>query len=206
MLITAQRLAQLAPGANRDLIAVLAPIMNTALPAAGISSTLRVAHFMGQMAHESSGFSTLKESLNYRDPARLDAMFSAVKGVADAKALIAKGQEAIANRVYGGRMGNGPEASGDGWRYRGRGIVQITGKENYQRFGKIAGLDLVNNPDLAMDPKNAVDIAIAYWTHHNLNALADKDDCEGITRKINGGLNGLAHRAQLTTDAKRIFV
>jgi predicted chitinase len=163
-----------------------------ALKAAGISSPTEVAMFMSQMDVESGGFKALSENLNYK-PDRLASVFPKYfRGAADAAQVAAGGPEAIANRVYGGRMGN--TDPGDGYRYRGRGVIQLTGKANYERYGKLIGVDLVNNPDLAADPDIAAKIAIAYWKDRNVSGPAQQGDVRAVTYKINGGQNGLADR------------
>ena len=160
----------------------------------GIDTPLRRAHFLAQLAHESGGFTRLVENLNYSAdglrrtwPSRFDAK---------AAAEYARKPERIANKVYGSRLGNGGEASGDGWRFRGRGYIQLTGRANYMDYShKLFGdYRLVSNPDLAADPKVAIQLAAEYWKAKGLNALADKDDLNGITRKINGGLIGIEGR------------
>lgn len=172
-------------------------------PGTSLTTPLRRAHFMAQLAHETGGFKRLVENLNYSAealqrtwPSRFDA--------AMAKAY-ARQPERIANRVYGGRLGNGPEASGDGWRYRGRGFIQLTGRDNYARYSHLVFGDdrLVRDPSQAAEPAVAMRIALAYWDANGLNTLADKDDLEGITRRINGGLIGLADRRRWLDHFKR---
>jgi putative chitinase len=146
------------------------------------------------------------ENLNYRDPVRLDAIFSAVRGTDDALALIRCGPEAIANRVYAGRLGNGDEASGDGWRYRGSGYKQLTGRSNYREIGAIVNLDLEGNPELAREPKTAARVAFAFWDARQCSRLADVGDVEGVTEKINGPAKlGLAERRTATLKALSIW-
>jgi putative chitinase len=103
----------------------------------------------------------------------------------------------IASRVYANRMGNGPEDSREGWRYRGRGIIQLTGKDNYERYGNIIGVDLVSDPELACDPVVSLQVACEYWKQRNINEDADNDDIYAITKKINGGTIGINHRIEL---------
>jgi len=105
--------------------------------------------------------------------------------------------------VYGDRMGN--VQPGDGWRYRGRGLVHLTGRENYQRAQTATGIALVSNPDLAADPEIAVRLAVWYWNSKNLNLLADVDNCTALTKRINGGTNGLADRTERTKRAKALL-
>jgi len=135
MMITSDTLKRFAPkviDAERPAIA-----LENARVQSSVNSARRLCHFMGQVFVETAGFTVLEENLNYKNPDRLDMIFSAVKGRDDAVALIAKGPEAIANRVYANRLGNGNEASGDGWRYRGSGYKQLTGRANFRVIGNI---------------------------------------------------------------------
>ncbi|OEC45004.1 glycoside hydrolase family 19 [Pseudomonas sp. 1D4] len=161
----------------------------------------RQSAFLAQAAHESSGFTRLTENLNYSATglaATWPGRFRGADGQPNALArALHRRPEAIANVVYANRMGNGPEASGDGWRYRGRGLLQITGRAQYQRCGAALGLPLVEQPDLLAQPEPAVLSAAWFWQVNGLNELADARDFEAITRRINGGLNGLAERRAL---------
>lgn len=169
--------------------------MTPAIPSGyGLDTKLRKAHFLAQLAHESGGFTRLVENLNYSAdglrrtwPSRFDAKKAAE---------CARKPELIANTVYADRLGNGDEASGDGWRFRGRGYIQLTGRANYMDFSHrlFGDYRLVTNPDLAADPAVAIQLAAEYWKVKDLNALADKDDLNAITRKINGGLIGIEGR------------
>ena len=183
----------------------------TALEAARQTSSVttprRLCHFMGQVFVETNGFTSMVENLNYKNPERLDAIFSAVKGTDDARALIAQGPEAIANRVYANRLGNGDEASGDGWRYRGSGYKQLTGRANYREIGGIVNLDLENNPELAREPDSAARVAFAFWDARQCSPLADDGDVEGVTEKVNGPAKlGLQERRAATVRALGIWI
>ena len=162
-----------------------------AMNGAGIKDPKEQAMFMAQMDHESGGFKTYEENLNYSAKGLRSTFGKYFKTDAEA-AQYARNPEAIANKVYGGRMGN--TDPGDGWKYRGRGAVQLTGKDNYTAAGKALGLDLANNPDLAKDPEVAAKVATWYWKQRNLGLMAQDGNVEGVTRKINGGTNGLADR------------
>jgi putative chitinase len=181
---------------------VHAAALEAARMTSSVTSHRRLCHFMGQIFVETCGLTTLEENLRYRDPMRLDLIFSAVKGTADAEALIKRGAEAIANRVYANRNGNGNEASGDGWRYRGSGYKQLTGRRNFREIGAIVGIDIENNPDMARDPGPAARIAFAYWDACKCSPLADEGDVEAITVKVNGPARlGLAERRAATLRA-----
>lgn len=168
----------------------------------GINTPRRIAHFLAQLSHESAGFTRFEENLNYKTPARLDAMFSLVKGPADAASLIARGPKAIGNRVYAGRNGNGNEASGDGFRYRGMCPIQLTGRANYAKASARSGIDLVGDPDQVLTPAIGAKVSADYWASCALNDEADSDQITKITAAINGpALAGLAERK---TEFKRL--
>ena len=159
-----------------------------------VNTKLRLAHFFSQISHE-SGLKPISENLNYSAQGLIQT-FS--KYFTTTEALIfARKPEKIANRVYANRMGNGDEKSGDGWKYRGRGFIQITGKINYFQLANDTDLDCLKNPDLLLQEANAMISALWFWNKAGLNKLADKNDIKGITRKINGGYNGLEHRTEL---------
>jgi len=160
-----------------------------------LNSPLRIAHFMAQIEHE-SGLKPISENLNYSAD-RLRVIFPKYFISKEDALRYARQQERIANRVYANRMGNGNEASGEGWKYRGRGFIQITGKENYFRLANDTDLDCLKNPDLLLEEANAMLSALWFWNLKGLNALADKNDIVSITKKINGGLNGIEHRKEL---------
>lgn len=157
----------------------------------GIKDPKEQAMFMAQLDHESGGFRNYEENLNYSAAGLRKTFGKYYKTDAEA-AADARNPEAIANKVYGGRMGN--EDPGDGFKFRGRGAIQLTGRDNYDAAGKALGLDLVNNPDLAKDPANAAKIAAWYWKKNNLGAAGKAGDVTAATRRINGGTNGLADR------------
>lgn len=175
----------------------------------GINTPLRQAHFIAQTGHESSGFRKVEEGLNYSESALL-SMFSKRITPAQAKKygrneLHAADQKMIASIIYANRNGNGDIESGDGYRYRGRGLIQITGKANYAALVEQLGADVVSNPDLLTGYKLAAESAAAWWKNHGLNELADSDDVTRITRIINGGINGLEDRKSRLTKAKGIL-
>lgn len=169
-----------------------------------IDTTKRQAAFIGQCMHESAGFKTLNENLNYSAKALMATWPSRFPNEEIANEY-ARNPEKIANKVYGGRMGNDVESSGEGWKYRGRGIKQLTGKENYERCGAGLGIDLVENPDLLLDPRYAALSAGWFWNKHNLNDLADKGDIETMTKRINGGLLGLDARKAAIKKAESVL-
>ena len=175
-----------------------------------INTPQRVAAFLAQTSHESGGYTMLSENLNYKAatlaacwPNRFATLGPDKKPKKDEKGksiptavanAIAGKPELIANMVYSARMGNGPAESGEGWKFRGRGLKQLTGKDNYARCGRDLGVDLVGNPDLLLEPTYAARSAGWFWKSNSLSTYADKGDLEGMTKRINGGLIGYAER------------
>jgi putative chitinase len=179
------------------------------LPKYGITTERRVAHFLSQCAHESGGFKRLEENLNYSSKA-LRSVFgryfgSAPKASADE---YARNPEMIANRVYNDtyrkyKMGNTQE--GDGWRFRGRGLKQLTGRDNYTRFGKSVGMSAEEAAEYVATPAGAIESACWFWDTNKLNDIADGDDVKRMTKKINGGSIGLDDRKKRYTNALKVL-
>jgi len=157
-----------------------------------INNPNRVENFLAQLAHESHGFKYTVENLNY-SARRLRQIFRKYFTYEESLEFQRK-PERIANRVYAGRMGNGDEASGEGYKYRGRGLIQLTGKYNYQQLSKATGIDFIKSPDKLKEPKYSLLAAAWYWNSRKLNGYADNIDVRAITRRINGGYNGLNDR------------
>jgi len=192
-----------------------------------INTKFRIAAFLAQCAHESGGFTMLEENLNYKaatlaacwpprfavqepDPnkpgktrAKKDEKNKNIP-TAVANSIAGK-PELIANLCYSSRMGNGPAESGEGWAYRGRGLKQLTGKDNYTRCGAGIGADFVNHPELLLQPQYAALSAAWFWSANKLDAFADKEDIEGMTKKINGGLIGIENRKKRYNDCIASF-
>lgn len=204
-MITAELLRKFAPKIKEPETHAVA--LENARQTSSVTTPRRLCHFLGQVFVETAGFTSMIENLNFKDPVRLDGIFKNIHGLEDAKALIKLGPEAIANRAYAGRLGNSPdEKIGDGWRYRGSGYKQLTGRDNYKEIGNIIGLDLVNNPQLAREPESAAKIAFAFWDVRNCSPLADHGDTEGVTEKINGPAKlGLIERRDATSRAIAIW-
>ena len=166
------------------------------LPEYEINTPQRIAAFVAQCAHESGGFMVLKENLNYR-PATLRKIFAKYfpdDSIAEQYCSLPNRQEAIANRVYANRMGNGDEASGDGYRYCGRGLIQLTGKENYTSFADSLEISPEEVPEYLATFEGAAQSACWFWESNNLNQWADKGDILTLTKRINGGTIGLEDR------------
>ena len=168
-----------------------------------INTALRKAAFIGQCGHESGGFRVLEENLNYKPealmrvwPSRFDA-----ENVDE----YAHKPEKIANKVYAGRMGNGNEESGEGWKYHGRGLIQLTGKDNYTLCGDSLQADLLHHPELLVGQQYAALSAGWFWRKHGLNELADTKQYETMTKRINGGLLGQDDRLKRINHALEVL-
>jgi putative chitinase len=186
----------------------------TLLTKNGIDTPIRLAHFFAQIDHESGGGKRLVENLNYSKERLLKIFMSDFDTNKDRKLseneikvaeMLARKPEQIANFVYARQNGNGNVNSGDGWRYRGRGYIQITGRYNYSELSKDTGIDFVSKPELLEQEANAIVSAIWFWNDKDINKLADNDDIVKVTRTINGGLNGIEHRKELLDRYKRHF-
>lgn len=167
--------------------------LNEILPEYQIHTPQRVAAFIAQCAHESGGFKFLKENLNYKAPS-LRRVFPKYFPTDELAKAYEKRPQMIANRVYAGRMGNGPEDSGDGWKYCGRGLIQLTGKNNYTFFAASLDMDVEDVPEYLETFEGAVQSACFFWEQNSLNQWADKGDILTLTKKINGGTIGLDDR------------
>jgi putative chitinase len=197
---TAAQLQKIVPPLTAEKADSLTHPLNLAMGEAEINTPLRQAAFIAQVAYESQGFSRFVENLNYRADRLLDVFG---KYFTDSEAQeFAHQPEKIANRVYANRLGNSDEASGDGWRYRGRGFIQLTGKDNYREAGKYLHLDLVGQPELVEGLEVGARVAAWYWASRNLNPYADRGQFDTITKRINGGLNGLLDRRAYYKRAK----
>jgi len=171
------------------------PALAAAMKEFEIDSPKRIAMFLAQCAHESAYFGTTRENLNYSADG-LKKIFPKYFKDRDAQDYHRQ-PEKIANVVYSGRMGNGDEDSGDGWRYCGRGFIQLTGKSNYDACGKALGVDLSENPQYLETPEGAARSAAWFWKKNGLNQFADAGDIKGATKRINGGFIGLEDRTEI---------
>ena len=202
MQITADQLRQLFP--NNKYLDDLAECLNDSFDKYEINTVNRAAGFLAQCGHESNGFTVLKENLNYKAEA-LNKIFHKYFPTVESAQAYADNPEKIANKIYANRMGNGDEASGDGYKFRGRGAIQLTGRDNYTRFGATLGLD----PDSCVADMETLDggveSAMWFWKNNGLNAICDADDIVHMTKKVNGGTIGLAERTALYNKAKGIL-
>jgi putative chitinase len=184
LLITVQRL--IAAGVPPTQARQFAESLAAACARFDITTPARVAGFVAQCRVESADFTRLEENLHYTTPERIRSVFpSRVPSLADAARLV-RNPQALANRVYQSRLGNGPEASGDGWRYRGRGIVQLTGRANYADAAEALARPYVEQPELVALPADACLTAAWYWHSRKLSILADSAQWDAITRAVNG--------------------
>ena len=193
MQITQQQLGQILPG--NPYLEHWCEALNKILPDYDITTPQRTAAFLAQCAHESGGFKAIKENLNYR-PATLVTLFKKYFDLPTAERYCAMPdkQAAIANKIYANRMGNGPEESGDGYRYCGRGLIQLTGKDNYTRYAQSTEQTVEDASEHLTTFEGCVQSAAWFWEANNLNQYADSGDILTMTKRINGGTIGLEDR------------
>lgn len=194
MPINEQQLLQILPKA-RPVAGLFVPALNRAMLRWKIDSRLRQAAFIAQIGHESGQLRNLVENLNYRadrirEIGQASSSTSRWRSLVPRAAELAGNPERLANAVYGGRMGNGPEASGDGWRFRGRGLIQLTGRDNYRAAAEALGLPLLDEPQLLEQAEHAAQSAAWWWKAHGLNELADAGKIQDIGSIINTGQPG----------------
>ena len=202
MQITTEQLNEIIPG--NAYLDHWCEALNQILPEYGIDTPQRVASFLAQCAHESGGFKALKENLNYKAES-LTKVFHKYFPTLELANQYAKQPEKIANKVYANRMGNGPEESGDGYRYCGRGLIQLTGHDNYQAFADSLEMDIEEVPSYLETFEGAIQSACWFWESNNLNAYADAGDILGMTKRINGGTIGLEDRQRHYQHALHVF-
>lgn len=187
----------------------LVDVLNGTFNVWGIKTVRQQAAFIGQCGHESGNFRVIEENLNYRAATLLKLFPKTPKrpwGFTPEEAAAYERQpRKIANRIYGNRMGNRGEESGDGWRFRGSGYLQLTGHANFYHAGKALGEDFVMDPDLVRTPKFAALTAGWFWSTHNCNELAEAGDWTALTKKINGGTIGLQDRVHHIDEAMNVL-
>jgi putative chitinase len=190
--------------ASPELVEALAPILADRLSAAQIDTPFRLAHFLAQGAVETWMFRRLEEDLSYR-ATRIVAVWPRLKARAD---LLAMNPEALGNAAYANINGNGDEVSGDGYRFRGRGLFCLTGRGNYDAADKALGdpaQHLTNDPDLVAQPIMAIQTAISFWHARNINEAADADDISRVTKLVNGASMAIADRAIIKSRALKLL-
>lgn len=200
-MLTVEQFKKLFPG-NKEADAWTAAL-NAILPKYGITTPLRLAGFLSQCGHESEGFTAVKENLNYSAEALTRTWPK--RFPTEVAAKYARQPERIGNRAYANRLGNGPEESGDGWKHRGRGVIQLTGKDNYVAFAKAVGKSYEEIVAYLETKEGAVESACWYWATRSLNRLADAGNVLALTKAINGGTNGLADRKARYAKAEEVL-
>jgi len=196
MILNLDALAQLTPQAL-DVYRLAFQRADTVFPRFGLTTRLRIQHFLAQCLHETAGLTRSVESLNY-SAERLMVVWPLRFPSLESAQACAHMPEQIAERVYGRRMGN--IQPGDGWRFRGRGLLQLTGRTSYAMAGVGLGLPLVEQPELVIDEAHALEVAGWVWKSKGCNVFADDDDLTRVTRQINGGFNGIASRRNWLSD------
>ncbi len=203
-MLTDDSLKQIMPKLPDAKRAALLPPLQSALNEFAVNTPKREAAFLAQIAHESGELTIFVENLNYSAQGLMATWPKRFPDLTTAQRY-ERNPEKLANYVYANRVGNGDEASGDGWRFRGRGPIQITGRENYQKYGSRLNVDLINNADKAATPEVGFRVAGLYWRENGLNELADGEMFETITKRINGALKGLEDRKQYYARAKQVL-
>jgi putative chitinase len=193
MQVTLELLQKICPKTRADVLSKYVQPINTVAEHFEINTPKRMAAFLAQTAHESGGFNFIKENLNYSAEG-LQKIFKKYFPTPELAQQYARQPEKIANRVYSGRMGNGDEASGDGWKFCGRGVIQLTGRFNYTKFAESLEMDIDEAVAYLETPEGAVVSAGWFWDKNKLNAICDRDDFILLTKRINGGTIGLKDR------------
>lgn len=202
-MITKEDIRSIFPNAKEEILDALVNSQDILAEKYEVNSPLRMAHFLGQTALESGGFRLTEENLNYSAD-RLLAVFPKYFKNIDARAYHRQ-PEKIANHVYANRMGNGDEDTGDGYKFRGRGLIQLTGRNNYTLFADDNNMTLEDAVDYLNTPEGAIESAAWFWYKNNVNDLADSDNIRSVTKRVNGGDHGLAERTSYTNKFKDIL-
>lgn len=196
-MISRETLKKLWPHAPQKLIDAISAQSGAVFDKYKINTSLRIAHFLAQVSHESDGGRITEENMNYTTAARIAAVWPSRFTTESAQPYV-RNPRALADKVYNGRMGNAV-GSDDGYNYRGRGLLQITGRESYDRIGGATGLSLEDQPELAYQPEHALEVAAAEFVSLGCLPFCDKDNIVGVTKRVNGGTIGLdSRRAWLT--------
>lgn len=206
-IVTIPRLRAICPKARGDILETIITDAPAEFPKAGLDDHIKIAHFIAQIATESAGLSRLDENLTYTTTARLIQVFGKKRfpTVASAKPFV-RNPEALANFVYAGKNGNSEK--GDGFAYRGSGLIQLTGRGNFRTVGSLVGMKLESNPELAREPDSALRIALGYWIANKISTVAGAataDAVKAVTKRINPKLVGLSHRQEFFRKAIKAF-
>ena len=202
-MITREQLHKIMPKSLR--IDLYLPVLNRYAEEYEVNTPLRMAHFLAQVATESGEMNYHVENLNYTAQSLLKVFPRYFNNTTIANAY-AHNPERIANRVYANRMGNGDAKSGDGYRYRGRGLIQITGRANYMAYARERCPKAEQQPEILESNVEAMRSALWWWWKHGCNQIADTDDVEALRRRINGGTNGLGKAVNYTALAKKVLI
>ena len=205
MIIVESQIRRIMPNVKEARVKEFVKCFNEWSDRFGISTPLRFVHFIAQIAHESGEFKSMEENLNYSADGLLRVFPKYF--TKETAAQYARKPEKIANKVYANRMGNGNEASGDGWRFKGRGAIGTTGRDNYKAYAdsEFCVGDLMNHPEWLAQSPGCYKSAMYFWWKNGLNQIADTDDVVKVTKRVNGGINGLAQRQYYYRMAKRVM-
>lgn len=205
MIIVESQIRRIMPNVKEARVKEFVKCFNEWSDRFGISTPLRFVHFIAQIAHESGEFKSMEENLNYSADGLLRVFPKYF--TKETAAQYARKPEKIANKVYANRMGNGNEASGDGWRFKGRGAIGTTGRDNYKAYAdsEFCVGDLMNHPEWLAQSPGCYKSAMYFWWKNGLNQIADTDDVVKVTKRVNGGTNGLAQRQYYYRMAKRVM-
>lgn len=205
MIIVESQIRRIMPNVKEARVKEFVKCFNEWSDRFGISTPLRFVHFIAQIAHESGEFKSMEENLNYSADGLLRVFPKYF--TKETAAQYARKPEKIANKVYANRMGNGDEASGDGWRFKGRGAIGTTGRDNYKAYAdsEFCVGDLMGHPEWLAQSPGCYKSAMYFWWKNGLNQIADTDDVVKVTKRVNGGTNGLAQRQYYYRMAKRVM-
>ena len=205
MIIVESQIRRIMPNVKETRVKEFVKCFNEWSDRFGISTPLRFVHFIAQIAHESGEFKSMEENLNYSADGLLRVFPKYF--TKETAAQYARKPEKIANKVYANRMGNGDEASGDGWRFKGRGAIGTTGRDNYKAYAdsEFCVGDLMSHPEWLAQSPGCYKSAMYFWWKNGLNQIADTDDVVKVTKRVNGGTNGLAQRQYYYRMAKRVM-
>ena len=204
-MITAEQIKEVCPNAKQEIVDAVANNLDLLSEYYDINTPLRLAHFLAQCAHESGGFRLMKENLNYSADGLNKIFPKYFKNAGRDANAYARNPEKIANVVYASRMGNGPPESGDGWKFCGRGLIQLTGRNNYESLAETLEMTLDETVEYLETAGGALESAAWFWANNGLNEIADADDIVRATKKVNGGTIGLEDRKEHLEEFKEIM-
>lgn len=202
-MFTQEDILNVFPNADPELVDALVNAQDSLISDYGIDTEMKMSHFLAQTAHESGGFRLREENLNYSAD-RLMAVFPKYFRNVDARSYHRQ-PEKIANHVYANRMGNGDEDSGDGYMFRGRGLIQLTGRSNYTAYAEDNDMSIDEAVEFLSTAEGAVESAAWFWNKNDISDPAEQDNIREVTRRINGGTNGLQERIKYTNKFKNLL-